>query len=197
VTVSSNVGDVADSEWAVIANVRAEAFGRTRSPGTRHFTAGALVWCLDIDWGNGGERLRVLGRHRGGTRRIAIMTALRYLVNFRAKVAYAPAVVAAIREHRAQRDEATCRKLATGWAELAPPIDDLQARAKLLSASLKLLAGDDGRVLAERATALLERNGPTTTTPELEVLGDWLEDRGAGMPLDELAVLLRRRRDNP
>jgi hypothetical protein len=30
-------------------------------------------------------------------------------------------------------------------------------------------------------------NGPTTTTPELEVLG---------MPLDELAVLLRRRRDN-
>jgi hypothetical protein len=40
---------VADSEWAVIANVHAEAFG--------------------------------------GMRRIAIMTARRYLVNFRAKVA--------------------------------------------------------------------------------------------------------------
>jgi hypothetical protein len=188
---------VADTEWAVIANVRAEAFGRTRSPGTRHFTAGTLVWCLDIDWGSGAERLRVFGRHRGGMRRVAIMTARHYLVNFRVKVAYSPAVVAAIRERNARRDEATCRNLAAGWAQAAPPIDDLQARAKLLSASLKLLASDEGRVLADRTIALLEHNGPITTTPELEVLGDWLEDRGAGMPLDELAVLLRRRRDNP
>ncbi|HEY1552738.1 MAG TPA: hypothetical protein VGG28_33140 [Kofleriaceae bacterium] len=190
---------MADTEWAVVANVRAEAFGRTRSPGTRHFSAGALLWCLDIDGGSGGERLRVIGHHRVSKRRIAIVIARRYLVNFRVKLAYAAPVVRAIRDHRAQRDEAACRQLAAGWAAASPPIDDLHARAQLLSMTLRLISADDeGRVLADRATALLAKHGAASpTTPELEVLGDWLEDRGAGIPIDELAMLLARRRDNP
>jgi hypothetical protein len=185
---------VADSEWGIAANVRPEAFGRATSPGTRHFTAGTLVWCLDVYWGMGGETLRAIGRHRGGRQLIAIAMPSRYLTNFRAKVAYSPRVVHAIREHQAQRDEAEARRIAGGFAERFPAVPDLRERAKQLAIALRALDDDpSARELAARATELLG----TGATPELEVLGDLLEDRGAGMPLDELAVILRRRRDNP
>lgn len=185
---------VAESEWGIAANVRPEAFGRAKSPGTRHFTAGTLVWCLDVYWGMGGDTLRAIGRHRGSHRLVAIAMPSRYLTNFRAKVAYSPSVVRAIREHEALRDEAEARRLAAGFAERFPAVPDLRERAKQLAAALRALDDDpSARELAARATELLDAG----MTPELEVLGDLLEDRGAGMPLDELAVILRRRRDNP
>jgi hypothetical protein len=185
---------VADSEWAVVANVRAEAFGRTRSPGTRHFSAGTLVWDLGAFWGDGGERIRVLGRHRGGRRLVEVIMATRYLVNFRAKCAYAPGVIRALRTSR-PAGEAACRERAAGFASWFPPVAHLRDDARQLRSLLELIADGEGRALADRAIAQLETR-LAGMTPELEVLGDWLEDRGVGMPLDELSVLLRRRRDH-
>src|SRR5689334_2485138 len=37
-------------QWCVVANVKAEAYGRATSPGTRHFSAGAKLWVLPSQW---------------------------------------------------------------------------------------------------------------------------------------------------
>jgi hypothetical protein len=52
----------AAGEWCVIANIKAEAFGRATSPGTKHFVAGTRIWAVAWYWGQGGENVRVLGR---------------------------------------------------------------------------------------------------------------------------------------
>lgn len=79
--------------WCVVANVReltqhGVANSETRS-GTIHFSAGTKVWVLPPQWGDGGEDLFVLGRHRG--RRgghVRIVIPRRHLENFRVKPVY-------------------------------------------------------------------------------------------------------------
>jgi hypothetical protein len=192
----------AETEWCVVANVKPEAFGRASSPGTRHFVAGAKVWCLDWFWGMGGERLRVLGRHRGSHDLVTLVMFTRYLTNWRAKVAYHPEVVRLIRQHGACRSQQTCEETARFWSQLHPAIENLRAEAANLANTLRLLADEpDGRELARLASeGLAARENRVIADPdppiEVVVLGDWLEERGAGIPLGQLVETLQRQRRN-
>jgi hypothetical protein len=82
--------------WSVVANVLAvdgpdgQRSGRT---GTQHFSAGTKVWVLPPQWGDGGEKVFVVGRHRG--RRggpVRMVISRRSLTSFRVRGVYSPTV---------------------------------------------------------------------------------------------------------
>lgn len=185
-----------EGEWCVIANVKPEAFGRATSPGTKHFVAGTKVYCVDGYWGTGGERVRVLGRHRGGRELVLLATRTDYFTNWRAKLVFHPHVVRTLLRNRPPMDRETCEQMAAGWAEARPPIDNIRERAAPLAAALYWITYDPrGRELAAAATLVLDNPEPTNA-PDVFVLGDWLEEHGTRIPLDQLCTTLRRRRDN-
>lgn len=59
--------------WCVVANVathtRHGPGGQDIYRGLNHFAAGAKVWVLPVQWGDGGENVFVVGRHRGTAHR--------------------------------------------------------------------------------------------------------------------------------
>jgi hypothetical protein len=83
--------------WCVVANVAGAAPGDERahrSGGTRHFSAGTKVWVLPPQWGDGGEKVLIVGRHRGQRNDLVRMVVRRRdLVSFRARGVYSPTVL--------------------------------------------------------------------------------------------------------
>jgi anti-sigma regulatory factor (Ser/Thr protein kinase) len=100
------VGDRAGHQLAafcVVANVAAETAsgdgGLEVRAGAGHFAAGAKVWVLPPQWGDGGDQLIVAGHHRGtrGRRGLARMVMpRRHLTGFRVQGVYSPAVIRAL-----------------------------------------------------------------------------------------------------
>lgn len=85
----------------VVANVAEETAqgdgGLEIRAGLKHFAAGAKVWVLPPRWGDGGEKLFVVGRHRGPRERyIRIVVPRRHLTRFRVRTIYSPGVLRAI-----------------------------------------------------------------------------------------------------
>ncbi|MGO1051940.1 SCO4402 family protein [Crossiella sp. CA198] len=84
--------------WCVVANVAAETThgpgGQEVQQGLKHFAPGAKVWVLPQQWGDGGECVLVIGRHRGRGpgRLVRIVVARVHLVNFRVQGVYRGAV---------------------------------------------------------------------------------------------------------
>jgi hypothetical protein len=98
-----------ESYWTAVANIVRE---RPYSPGgaeirlgTKHFAPGAKVYI--IDWYAGMcERIIVVGQHRKSKHLIAIVIDVKLVENLRAKLCYAPAVLAKIKEYH-QSDDLT------------------------------------------------------------------------------------------
>ncbi len=89
--------------FCVVANIAEETAwgegGLELRRGASHFAAGARVWVLPPQWGDGGEQLIVAGHHRGtrGRRGLARMViSRRHLVSFRVQGIYSPAVMRAL-----------------------------------------------------------------------------------------------------
>lgn len=85
--------------WCVVANVLAETThgegGEDIQRGLKHFAPGAKVWVLPPQWGDGGENVVVVGRHRGrGHGRLArLVVGRHHLAEFRVRGIYSPAVL--------------------------------------------------------------------------------------------------------
>lgn len=81
--------------WCMVANVAART---TYGPdaevrrGLRHFAGGAKVWVLPPQWGDGGDSVFVIGRHRGENRYVRLVIERFHLTNFRVRGVYSPAV---------------------------------------------------------------------------------------------------------
>jgi hypothetical protein len=89
--------------WCLVANVTREPQadgpeGELRI-GLKHFSPGAKLYCFPQTWGDGGARIRVLGRHRSGAKLIDMVVANRFLTNWRVQKAYNLHVVNAMRGH--------------------------------------------------------------------------------------------------
>lgn len=185
--------------WCVVANVRAEAYGNATSVGTKHFKGGALLWILHAYWWDGLEGLRVsvIGRHRVSKRWTALVEQAERLTNWRAMPAYHPAVIARLRRWRDPWGPKEDCERAAHWLDVShPAVPDLRGEIERRKLALSLLDGDpQGRTLDRLATAALgrwtQRQRQADRTP---VLSDWLEDRGASVPLAELIRTLDRRR---
>lgn len=127
------------AEWCLVGNVGAELFGGRDTVGTRHFTAGTKVWCRPAQWGDGYERTRAVGRHRGSPQLVRMVMPLDRLVNFRAELCYRPAVLDRLgplgwTESTAEACAASLRR----WYPDDPDVQDAGARvgraAQLVSA---------------------------------------------------------------
>jgi hypothetical protein len=83
--------------WAVVANVARETLhgpaGADTREGLRHFAAGAKVWVLPAQWGDGWQDALVVGLHRGPGRYVRMVVPLRHLDQFRVQAVYHPAVI--------------------------------------------------------------------------------------------------------
>jgi hypothetical protein len=83
--------------WCVVANVVAERRcgpGRTElRRGTKHFAAGAKVYCFPPLWGDGYERIKVVGRHRGSHRYVTIVIRSEWLTGWKVQLVYSPHVI--------------------------------------------------------------------------------------------------------
>ena len=92
-----------ESAWCVAANVVMECAygpgGLEKRRGTKHFAPGAKVYVYDFFWGVAGERVTVMGRHRGSHRFIQLSMRAKHLANWRAELVYSPTVAKVIREN--------------------------------------------------------------------------------------------------
>jgi hypothetical protein len=82
--------------WCVVANVaeqvrQGEGRQETRL-GLKHFAAGARLWVLPPQWGDGWENVMVVGRHRRSPRYVRMIVPLRHLTDFRVHAVYSPAL---------------------------------------------------------------------------------------------------------
>jgi len=84
--------------WCVVANVAEETAhgpdGQEVRRGLKHFAPRAKVWVLPPQWGDGGDSVFILGRHRGrGQGRLARLVVPRvHLTDFRVRGVYSAAV---------------------------------------------------------------------------------------------------------
>ncbi len=82
----------------VVANVAAETAhgegGLELRQGLKHFAAGAKVWILPPQWGDGGTDVVVVGYHRGtkGRGLVRMVMPRRHLARFRVQPVYSPGV---------------------------------------------------------------------------------------------------------
>jgi hypothetical protein len=88
--------------WCLIGNIVQERpcgeRGREIKRGTEHFSPGTKVYCLPAQWGDGYERIIVIGRHRGSKRFVRMIIRSDWVTNWRAKVVYEPSVLRLIEE---------------------------------------------------------------------------------------------------
>lgn len=84
--------------WCVVANVANEhpsgPGGVEVERGTKHFRPRTLVYCPTVLWGDGYEKTRVVGRHRGSNRYGTMVVRAAWLTNWRVKLVFSPHVMA-------------------------------------------------------------------------------------------------------
>ncbi len=66
-------------------------------PGTKHFSRGTKVYCLPMQWGDGYDQIKVVGRHRGSKKFVTMIISSSWVINYRAKVIYNPEVLRRLR----------------------------------------------------------------------------------------------------
>ena len=88
--------------FCVVANIAEQTAsgegGLDLRRGAKHFAAGAKVWVLPPQWGDGGDQLIVAGYHRGtrGRGLVRMVLSRRHLTGFRVQAIYSPAVLRAL-----------------------------------------------------------------------------------------------------
>ena len=82
--------------WCLVGNVIDEhPFGEDHTVvhGTRHFSPETKVYCLPVQWGDGYEKIAVLGKHRGSRGLIRIVMSRELIHNFRCQKVFSPYVI--------------------------------------------------------------------------------------------------------
>ena len=104
--------------WCVVANVAAADL--------THFSLGTKLWVLPPQWGDGGQDVVVVGRHRGSPGPVSQMVVPRvHLTNFRVRGVYQPAVHRQLtkplkrREPRQWESREEAEKVVEWWAREA------------------------------------------------------------------------------
>ncbi len=84
-------------QWCLVGNIVNERpFGEGGEEvrrGTRHFAPRTKVYCLPAQWGDGYEKIVVIGLHRGSRRFVKMVIRSDWVSNWRAAVVYKPQVL--------------------------------------------------------------------------------------------------------
>ena len=85
------------SQWCLVGNIKDKRpyglNGHEERAGTKHYSAGTEVFCLPVQWGDGYEKIVVVGRHRGSKKFSKMIIRSDWITNWRAKVVYSPEVI--------------------------------------------------------------------------------------------------------
>lgn len=85
------------SQWCLVGNIVSERAygpgGQMTRRGTKHFPAGAKVYCLPGQWGDGYDQIIVIGRHRGSHTFRTMIIDSAWVTHWRAQVVYSPEVL--------------------------------------------------------------------------------------------------------
>jgi hypothetical protein len=114
----TNVDRQAEPVWCVVAKVSdlvTFAEDGEIPSGTKHFPAGARVYCFPPQPGVGYENIKVIGRHRGSIQFAEMVLPSKWLVDCRAKLVYGPYLLDRLSGHWDGSDES--RKLARELAD--------------------------------------------------------------------------------
>ena len=99
ISIPANEPDLPKWIWCLVANVRdypVDDFFNTiekKRRGTKHFSPGTRVYVYPVQWGDGWERMVVIGRKRGSRRLIRKIIPGNMLESFRLKKVYSPTVI--------------------------------------------------------------------------------------------------------
>ena len=94
--------------------------GNIKTPGgTKHFVEGAKLYCFPVFWGDGGEYIYVMGRHRGKglktSRYTIIVMQSKHIHNWRCKEIHSPTVMKLLKENQGMGWK--CKENIEEWAE--------------------------------------------------------------------------------
>ncbi|MEU5257873.1 hypothetical protein [Amycolatopsis sp. NPDC021455] len=187
--------------WCVVANVLAETThgeaGEDVQRGLKHFAPGAKVWVLPPQWGDGGESVVVVGRHRGrGSGRLARMVVGRHhLAEFRVRGVYSPAVFRELARPPADRgvrrweSEDEARKTAGYWNEVRAAVAGVrrpQARERVLETLTVIADPKPWHSLPHELNSLAGLFGDPA-----EAIGSLLRDEREAAAIEHLLALMR------
>ena len=82
--------------WALVGNIVEEhEFGEDHEikKGTKHFSGGTKVYIAPVQWGDGYERIIVIGKKRGNRNYAEVIMQSKYVENFRIQKVYKPVIV--------------------------------------------------------------------------------------------------------
>lgn len=83
--------------WCLVANIVEERRyglnGSEAKRGTKHFAPGAKIYCFPVRWGDGYEKIDVIGRHRGSHRFVRMVISSQWLTNWKAQLVYSPFLI--------------------------------------------------------------------------------------------------------
>lgn len=93
----SGSDESSDSQWCLVGNIVQERLwgegGKETRRGTQHFSPGSKVYCLPAQWGDGYQRVKVIGHHRGSRKFVTMIIPSKHITNWRAQVVYSPEVI--------------------------------------------------------------------------------------------------------
>lgn len=95
-----------ESQWCLVGNIVEERCGGEGGKkvrlGTKNFLGGTKVYCLRTSWGDGYQKTKMIGRHRGSKQFITTIANVDYVTNWRAQVVYNPEVLRRIKMAKTQ-----------------------------------------------------------------------------------------------
>jgi hypothetical protein len=86
-----------EPQWCLVGNVVNDRLSgeeeREIKQGTKHFSPGTKIYAFPAQWGDGYEKIIVVGRHRGSKDFVTMAIRSDWVTNWRAKVVYNPEVL--------------------------------------------------------------------------------------------------------
>lgn len=82
--------------YCLVGNIVEEHYNKNHQKafkGTKHFSSGTKVYCFPPQWGDGYEKIKVIGRRRHSHRMITVIIPSKYITNWRVKAVYKPFII--------------------------------------------------------------------------------------------------------
>lgn len=82
--------------YCLVGNIVEERIDKTRNitvKGKKHFSPGTKVYCYPPQWGDGYEKVKVIGLHRNSHKLITIVMPSKHIINWRLKTVYHPLII--------------------------------------------------------------------------------------------------------
>jgi len=86
--------------WCLVGNIINEHFVEADQEikrGTKHFLPNTKVYCLPAEWGDGYEKIKVIGRHMKTRRYVCIVMPAQFITNWRIQKVYRPYILKVMR----------------------------------------------------------------------------------------------------